>query len=169
MVARRGPRLRLRSRVAVHRAVQRKPRGRVRGSTRGRGGGLGAGGFVFRAALFFVGLIAGGVIGAKLFGLLQGNDHNVLLGVIFVVAVAFISGIATQRFHNTVLTAVCALGGAGLALSGVARAFPETLGFLRTPTSTAETILATIVWLVLAILGWLVQRRLVGHERMHSG
>ena len=27
--------------------------------------------FVFRAALFFVGLIAGGVIGAKLFGLLQ--------------------------------------------------------------------------------------------------
>ena len=89
--------------------------------------------------------------------------------MIFVVAVAFISGIATQRFHNTVLTAVCALGGAGLALSGVARAFPEALGFLRTPTSTAETILATIVWLVLAILGWLVQRRLVGHERMHSG
>jgi hypothetical protein len=125
--------------------------------------------FVFRAALFFVGLIAGGVIGAKLFGLLQGNDHNILLGLIFVVAVGFISGIATQRFHNTVLTAVCALGGAGLALSGVARAFPDTLGFLRTPTSTAETVIATVVWLVLAILGWLVQRRLVKRDKMHSG
>jgi hypothetical protein len=125
--------------------------------------------FVFRAALFFVGLITGGVIGAKLFGLLQGNDHNVLLGVIFVMAVAFISGIATQRFHKTVLTAVCALGGAGLALSGMARAFPDTRGFLRTPTSTAQTILATVVWLVVAILGWLVQRRLAGDQKVHSG
>jgi len=125
--------------------------------------------FVFRAALFFVGLITGGVIGAKLFGLLQGNDHNILLGMIFVVAVAFISGIATQRFHKTVLTAMCALGGAGLALSGMARAFPDTLGFLRTPTSTAQTILATVAWLVVAILGWLVQRRLAGDQKVRSG
>ena len=125
--------------------------------------------FVFRAALFFVGLITGGVIGAKLFGLLQGNDHNILLGMIFVVAVAFISGIATQRFHKTVLTAMCALGGAGLALSGMARVFPDTLGFLRTPTSTAQTILATVAWLVVAILGWLVQRRLAGDQKVRSG
>ena len=89
--------------------------------------------------------------------------------MIFIVAVGFISGIATRRFHNTVLTAVCALGGAGLALSGVARAFPDTLGFLRTGASTAETVTATVLWLVLAILGWLVQRRLAKREKMHSG
>jgi hypothetical protein len=125
--------------------------------------------FVFRAALFFVGLIAGAVIGAKLFGLLGGNDQSVVLCVIFVAAVAFVSGIATQRFHTTVLTAVCAFGGAGLVLSGAARAFPDTLGFLRTPTSTTETVVATLAWVVLAILGWLVQRRLVGNEKVQSG
>jgi hypothetical protein len=125
--------------------------------------------FVFRAALFFVGLIAGGVVGAKLFGLLQGNDHNIVLAVIFVAAVAFIAGIATQRFHTTVLTGVCALGGSGLTLSGVARLFPDALGFLRTPLSTGQATLAAVVWFVLAIAGWLVQRRLVGREKAQGG
>jgi len=125
--------------------------------------------FVFRAALFFVGLIGGAVIGAKLFGLLQGNDHSVVLAVIFVAAVAFIAGIATQRFHTTVLAWVCALGGAGLILSGMARAFPDALGFLRTPVSTAQTTLAAVIWLGLAVAGWLSQRRLVGREKAQSG
>ena len=118
--------------------------------------------FVFRSALFFVGLIAGGVIGAKLFGLLQGNDHTVVLAVIFTAAVAFIGGIATQRFHATILIWVCAFGGAGLTLSGVARMFPEALGFLRTPASPVQATLAAVAWVGLAIAGWLVQRRLVG-------
>ena len=125
--------------------------------------------FVFRAALFFVGLIGGAVIGAKLFGLLQGDDHSVVLAVIFVAAVAFIGGIATQRFHTTVLIWVCALAGAGLVLSGIGRAFPDALGFLRTPVSTAQTTLAAVVWLGLAIAGWLTQRRLVGREKAQSG
>ena len=125
--------------------------------------------FVFRAALFFVGLIAGAVVGAKLFGLLGGNDHSVVLAVIFVVAVAFISGIATQRFHTSVLTVICALGGAGLALSGVARLFPDALGFLRTPLTAGQTTLAAVAWIALSIAGWLTQRTLVSHEKAHGG
>lgn len=124
--------------------------------------------FVFRGALFFVGLITGGVIGAKLFGLLQGSDQSVVLAVIFVAAVAFIGGIATQRFHTTVLTWLCALGGAALALSGVARALPDALGFLRTPVSASQTALSAVVWLGLAIAGWLAQRRLVAREKAKS-
>jgi hypothetical protein len=72
---------------------------------------------VFRAALFVVGGLAGGVIGAKLFGLLEGDDGNVLLAVVFVVAVAVLTGLAAQRWHETAAIGACAFGGAGLALS----------------------------------------------------
>jgi hypothetical protein len=116
---------------------------------------------VFRAAMFVVGGIAGGVIGAKLFGLLEGDDGNVLLAVIFVVAVAVLTGLAAQRFHERAAIWACAFGGAGLALSGVARIWPDTLGFLRTPDTTVEAVISAAVWLVLGIFGWSVQRRLV--------
>jgi hypothetical protein len=114
---------------------------------------------VLRAALFFVGAIAGGVVGAKLFGLLQHGEGSIVLAVLFVLAVAFISGLATHRFHSVVLAAACALGGAGLALSGLARAFPGTLGLLRVPGSAAEAVVSAAVWLALAVGGWTVQRR----------
>src|SRR3954471_10871345 len=89
--------------------------------------------FVFRAGLLVIGAIAGGVIGAKLFGLLEGGDGNVLLAVLFVLAVAVLTGLAAQRFHEKALVWACALGGAGLALSGAARGWPDTPGVLRTP------------------------------------
>jgi hypothetical protein len=116
---------------------------------------------VFRAALFVVGGLAGGVIGAKLFGLLEGDDGNVVLAVIFVVAVAVLTGLAAQRWRETAAIAACAFGGAGLALSGVGRIWPDTLGFLRTPDTTAEAVIDTAVWLVLGAVGWSVQRRVV--------
>jgi hypothetical protein len=55
---------------------------------------------VFRAALFVVGGLAAGVIGAKLSRLLHGDDGNVLLAVVFVVAVAALTGLAVQRYHD---------------------------------------------------------------------
>lgn len=115
--------------------------------------------FVFRAALFFIGAIAGGVIGAKLFGLLEQGDGNIVVAVLFVAAAAFIIGIATQRFRHTVLVAACALGGAGLALSGLARAFPGALGFLRFPQMSWQVGVAAIAWLALAAAGWTVLQR----------
>ena len=117
--------------------------------------------FVFRMSLFFVGAVAGGVIGGKLFGLLEGEDGNVVLAVVFVVAVAVLTGLATQRFHESVLVWVCAFGGAGLVLSGLARIAPDTLGFLRTPDSTTEAVIDAAAWLLLGIAGWSVQRRWV--------
>jgi hypothetical protein len=120
---------------------------------------------VFRASLFVVGGIAGGVIGAKVFGLLEGEDGNVLLAVIFVVAVAVLTGLAAQRFHETAAIWACAFGGAGLALSGVARMWPDALGFLRTPDTTVEAVISAVVWLLLGGFGWSVQRQLV---RQHS-
>jgi hypothetical protein len=114
---------------------------------------------VFRAALLVVGGIAGGVIGAKLYGLLQGDGGNVVLAFLFVLAVAVLTGLAAQRFRDTALVWICAFGGAGLALSGLARIWPGTLGFLRTPDTTAEAIIDAAAWLALGALGWSVQRR----------
>lgn len=114
---------------------------------------------VFRAGMLVVGAIAGGVIGAKLYGLLEGDDGNVVLAILFVLAVAVLTGLAAQRFHQSALIWACAFGGAGLALSGLARAWPDTLGFLRTPDTTAEAVIDAAAWLVLGLLGWSVQRR----------
>jgi hypothetical protein len=117
--------------------------------------------FVFRASLFVVGGIAGGVIGAKLFGLLEGGDGNVVLGTVFVVAVAVLTGLAAQRFRETAAVGACAFGGAALALSGLARIWPDALGFLRTPDTPAEAVIDAAAWLVLGAFGWSVQRSLV--------
>ncbi len=119
---------------------------------------------VFRVALFFVGGLAGAVVGAKLFGLLQPEPGNVVLAVLFVAAMAFIGGFATQRFRQTALIVACALGGAGLILSGLARAFPDALGFLRAPDATWSTVLAALAWIAVAVAGVVVQRRLVRAE-----
>ena len=116
---------------------------------------------VFRVALFAVGGIAGAVIGAKLFGLLDGDQGSPLLAVLFVVAVAVLTGLAAQRYHETAAIWACAFGGAGLALSGLARLWPSTLGFLRTPDTTVEAVVDAAAWLALGALGWSVQRRLV--------
>ena len=116
---------------------------------------------VFRAALLVVGGVAGGVIGAKLYGLLEGGDGNAVLATVFVLAVAVLTGLAVQRFHQTALIGACAFGGAGLALSGLARLWPGTLGFLRNPDTTAEAVIDAAAWLVLGVAGWSVQRRLV--------
>jgi hypothetical protein len=114
---------------------------------------------IFGLALFIVGALAGAVVGAKLFAFLQQGQGSVVLAVLFVAATGFVAGVATRRYRGTVLAAACSLGGAGLVLSGLARAFPQTMGFLRTPQSPAMAALGTLIWIVLAVLGWVLQRR----------
>jgi hypothetical protein len=114
---------------------------------------------IFGLALFIVGALAGAVVGAKLFAFLQQGQGSVVLAVLFVAATGFVAGVATRRYRGTVLAAACSLGGAGLLLSGLARAFPQTLGFLRRPETPAMAALGTLVWIVLAVLGWALQRR----------
>lgn len=117
---------------------------------------------VLGAAVFFVGALAGGVVGAKLFGLLQRGEGSVVLALLFVAAMAVVTGMATQRYRGALLAAVCALGGAGLALSGAARLFPDLLGFLRVPPTPGLAAVAALVWLALAVTGWGAQQRRKG-------
>ena len=123
---------------------------------------------VFRAALFFVGALAGAVIGAKLFGLFEGD--SVVLEILFVAAVGVVVGLAAQRFRRPVADAACALGGAGLVLSGVARVLPATADVLLHPEGAWQAVVAGVAWVVLAVAGWsyqrLTQRRVVSSQTM---
>lgn len=114
---------------------------------------------VFRVAMFCVGGFAGMVIGAKVFGLLQPEDRNVVLVVLFVAATGFIGGLVTQRFRHPAIAAFCALAGAALVVSGLARTFPQALGFLRNPPEASQAVVTGLAWLTLAGAGWAVQRR----------
>jgi hypothetical protein len=119
---------------------------------------------VFRVAMFFVGGLAGAVIGAKIFGLLQSGDRSVVLVVLFVAATGFIGGLVTQRYRRAALVVACALGGAALVLSGLGRAFPQPLGFFRDPVEAWQTVVTALAWLALAGTGWAAQRT-VGRDR----
>lgn len=120
---------------------------------------------LFRTALFFVGAMCGAVIGAKLFGLLEHGSRNIVLAVLFVAATGFIVGFVVQRFRAGVLSLACALGGAGLALSGLARTFPGFLDFLRFPQTSWHALATAAAWLALAWAGWAVQRRTVRNRQ----
>jgi hypothetical protein len=115
--------------------------------------------FVFHATPFFVGAIAGAVVRARMFGLLAHGERTLVLAMLFVLAVAFIAELVTQRFHSVLLAAACALGGAGLALAGLARTSPETLGLLRFPSTAREAVISGVAWLALMAAGWVVQHR----------
>jgi hypothetical protein len=115
---------------------------------------------VFRFAAFFVGAVAGGVIGARLFELFVTGDNKVLLTVVWVLAIAGICGFLTGRYRGRFLMWVTALGGAGLAMTGVSRIAPSTLDWLRHPDTALTGVLAFGIWIVLALLGRRTQLRL---------
>ena len=122
---------------------------------------------VVRFAAFFVGAVAGGVIGARIFGLVLTGDNKVLLTVVFVLAAGGLCGLLTARYRGRFLMWATALGGAGLAVSAVSRIAPDTLDFLRHPDTALEGVLSVGAWLVLALLGRSTQLKLF-QKALHS-
>jgi hypothetical protein len=115
---------------------------------------------VFRFGAFFVGSVAGGVIGAKIFTLVVTGNDKVLLAIVSVLATAGVCGLLTARYRGRFLMWVCALGGAGLAVTGLSRIAPDALSFLRHPDTALEGVLSVGAWLVLAFFGRSTQMRL---------
>lgn len=112
---------------------------------------------VFRTSVFVVGALAGGVIGARLYTILVGDDRQVVVAAVFVLVVAVLAGWLANRWRSTVLLWVTALGGAGLILTGLGR-WSDSLTVLRYPSPGAQEVLVLLLWLGLAGLGWWVQR-----------
>ena len=115
---------------------------------------------VFKVAAFFVGVITGSLIGARLAAVLTPGQGNIALTVVLVVAVAVAFGFLADRYRSRVLLWTTAIGGAGLILSSLGLIWPGTLGFLRDPAAGAEQVTSTLLWVALAAGGWLTQRAL---------
>jgi len=116
--------------------------------------------FVFKLAAFFIGIVTGAVIGAKLYGTVSGDAENWVLAAILVVAVAAACGFLADRYRRRALLWLTTIGGAGIVLGGLGRVSPDTLGFLRDPSPGWEQVVSFLAWVALAVAGWIVQRRL---------
>lgn len=115
---------------------------------------------VFKVAAFFVGVITGAVIGARLAAILTTGESNIAISVVVVLAVAVACGFLADRYRNRVLLWSSAIGGAGLILSGLGLIWPDGLGFLRDPAAGLEQVTSIVLWLALGTSGWLTQRAL---------
>ncbi|WP_265520823.1 DUF4203 domain-containing protein [Oerskovia flava] len=116
--------------------------------------------FIFKFAAFFVGILTGAVIGAKIYGTISGDSGNWLLAVVLVVAVAATSGFLADRYRARALLWLTTIGGAGIVMAGLGRVDEDLFGFLRHPEAAWEQVVSVLVWVTLAVLGWLTQRRL---------
>jgi len=114
---------------------------------------------IFKFAAFFIGIIAGAVIGAKLSRVLQPDDANWLLSAIVIVALAVACGFIADRYRARALLWLTALGGASMMLTGLGLAI-DPLRFLEDPNEGAQQFFASVIWVVVAAAGWLTQRRL---------
>ena len=115
-----------------------------------------------RFVIFLVGAAVGAVIGARLFALLGGDDPSWLLAVLFVPTFGFVAGFLAQRMGTKFLRWATAIAGAALILSAVGSMFRDDLGLLQTPDNPTQSMLHTIVWVVLAVVGHQVQRAQAG-------
>ncbi|RZL76606.1 MAG: DUF4203 domain-containing protein, partial [Rhodococcus sp. (in: high G+C Gram-positive bacteria)] len=114
---------------------------------------------IFKFAAFFLGIITGAVIGAKLSRVLQPDDANWLLSGIVIVALAVACGFIADRYRARALLWLTALGGASMVLTGLGLAI-SPLRFLEDPNEGAQQFFATVIWVVVAAAGWFTQRRL---------
>ncbi|OUS91085.1 DUF4203 domain-containing protein [Rhodococcus sp. NCIMB 12038] len=114
---------------------------------------------IFKFAAFFIGIIAGAVVGAKLSRVLQPEDVNWILSGIVIVALAVACGFVADRYRARALLWLTALGGASMVLTGLGMAI-GSLSFLDQPNEGVQQFFATLVWIAVAAAGWLTQRRL---------
>lgn len=128
----------------------------------GAAGAVGAlllAGLLVQTGFFLVGALAGGAIAAAGFRTFSVVGWNPTLVVIVVLAAALLGGVGATQVRSPVLAVVTALAGAGLAVRGAVTLAPSLLGFLREPATLFGSLIATAVWLALAVAGWGAQGR----------
>ena len=115
---------------------------------------------VFKIARFFIGLIAGALIGARLYAIFSVGGKSVVLAVVVVVATAIVFGFLADRYRGRAILWATAIGGAGLIISSLGYIWPDTLGLLRQPEAGIQQVTSTVLWVGLSGAGWFTQRRL---------
>jgi hypothetical protein len=110
---------------------------------------------VFRFSLWLI----GGVIGVRAYQHFFLGEGNALVLVLFLFAVGLICGFLADHFREPVLAVLTAAGGASITLTGLGHLWPTVLGFLRQPVTPGQSVFAAAAWILLAVIGWIVQRR----------
>jgi hypothetical protein len=114
-----------------------------------------------RFLFFFVGAGVGLLIGTRLFTLLSpGSDNghgDLLLGVVFVPAVAIVCGFLAGHWRRWFVVWTTALAGSALLLAGVGHLGPGP-GELSRPGSSSSATITGVLWLALTYVGARVQR-----------
>ena len=118
-----------------------------------------------RFVVFILGLMTGAVVGAKLLLVLDTGEANLLLGVVFIPAVALSCGYLASRWRTTFIGWATAAAGAAMALSGLGLVWPSALEFLHNPHSSDRQALSVAAWAGLTVVMRLVQRRLLDRGR----
>src|SRR5262249_11908529 len=112
---------------------------------------------VFRFSLWLIGGLAGAVIGVWLYQHLFLGEGNAFVLVLFLFAMGLICGYLTDHFRQPVLAILTAAGGASVTLNALGHLWPSVLGFLRHPVTPSQSAIAALVWIALAVAGWIVQ------------
>jgi uncharacterized membrane protein len=122
-------------------------------------GGLVLISLVFRFAMWVLGGLAGATIAIKIYAHVGMGQGSALVAVLLAAAVGLIVGFLADRHRDPLLAAVTAFSGASVILNALAALAPATLAFLGEPKTGIQSVIASGVWLVVALAGWLVQRR----------
>jgi hypothetical protein len=122
-------------------------------------GGLVLISLVFRFAMWVIGGLAGATIAIKIYAHVGMGQGSALVAVLLAAAVGLIVGFLADRHRDPLLAAVTALSGASVILNALAALAPTGFAFLGEPVTRTQSVIASGVWLILAIAGWLVQRR----------
>ncbi|WP_336081201.1 DUF4203 domain-containing protein [Nocardia sp. SSK8] len=119
---------------------------------------------VFRFASYFIGGLTGAMVGAKLATVLQpGEDRNVALSLIVILAVCVAGAFLAEKFRARALLWLTSIGGASMMLSGIGR-MSDSLEFLRHPENGWQQIGSTLAWIALSAAGWITQRHLFAEK-----
>ncbi|GAA4472372.1 hypothetical protein GCM10023094_04470 [Rhodococcus olei] len=114
---------------------------------------------VFKFSTFFIGGLAGAMVGARAADVLQPGENNWALSGIVIVAFAVAAAFLADKFRARALLWLTSIGGASMILDGLGRT-TDALGFLHNPTSAWQQVVATAAWIALSVAGWMTQRRL---------
>jgi hypothetical protein len=114
---------------------------------------------VFRFSLWLIGGLVGGVIGVRAYQHFFLGEGNALVLVLFLFAVGLICGFLADHFREPVLAVLTAAGGASVTLTGLGHLWPTVLGFLGQPVTPGQSVIAAAAWILLAVIGWIIQRR----------
>jgi hypothetical protein len=108
----------------------------------------------FLAVLY--GVILGAAVGVMLSVALNANEGGIVMWTFLIIG-AVVGAVLAAVLKDRIVMLVTAFSGAGAILYGVGLLLPSFLSFL---TDTSSSVIAFIIWMVIGLVGFLIQTAL---------